>query len=267
MYTLQQLLAAGDVADVYIGSAPGDSAKGEASSFILKVSRKPDGDIHLEYERRALAALCGKADGTTYRKYVPTLTESFRMEGPSGRRVNVFLHEPGQWTLEQVHEQHPALDGRHLGWIFKRLLTVLGFCHREGRVHGAVLPGHVLIHTGNHGLQLIGWRRSVAVGRLVQETSARYGEWYPPEIRQRQPATAATDLFLAARCLIYLAGGDPVSGRMPDAIPVLMQRFIETCLFPSVSMRPGDAWKLMEELDRLLLKLYGPPKFHPLTMN
>jgi hypothetical protein len=198
-----------------------------------------------------LAELCRSAEGTTYRKYLPTQS----------------VAEPGFWTLEQVHEQHPALDGRHLGWIFKRLLTVLGFCHRQGRVHAAVLPSHVLIHAGNHGLQLIGWGQSVAVGRPVEDILPRWRDWYPPEVRQNQPATAATDLFLAARCMIYLAGGDPVSGRMPAAIPDRMRRFIATCLFASVSMRPGDAWKLMDEFDELLHKLYGPPRFYPLTMN
>jgi hypothetical protein len=266
-YRLQRLLAAGETADVHLAGASGDSTVGPPSSFVVKVSREPEADVFLENEQQTLAWLCRTAAGTTYRNYLPTLVESFRAEGPHGKRVNVFLHEPGYWTLEQVHQLHPALDGRHLAWIFKRLLTVLGFCHREGRVHGAVLPGHVLIHSGNHGIQLVGWGQSVPVGRAVTNVSTRWRDWFPPEVRHRQPATAATDLFLAARCAIYLAGGDPLSGRMPDAVPVSMRRFVETCLFPAVSMRPGDAWKLLEEFDRLLHRLYGPPKFHPLAMN
>jgi hypothetical protein len=130
-----------------------------------------------------------------------------------------------------------------------------------------VLPDHVLVHAGNHGMQLVGWGQSVAVGRVVKNISTRWRDWYPPEVRQNRPVTAAADLFLAARCMIYLAGGDPVSSRMPEAIPAPMRRFVETCLFPATSMRPGDAWKMIDDFDRLLLKLYGPPKFHPLTMN
>ncbi len=266
-YTLQRLLAAGDVADVHLAGATGDTAIEASARFIVKVAREPEGDLRLENERRILTQLCARASGTSYRPYLPMLMESFRMDGPRGKRVNVFRHEPGFWTMEQVHEQHPALDGRHLGWIFKRLLTVLGFCHRQGRIHGSVLPGHVLIHVGNHGLQLVGWGQSVATGAVVKNTSTPWRDWYPPEVQQKQPATVATDLFLAAQCMIYLAGGDPVSGRMPDTIPAAMRRFIATCLFPSVAMRPDDAWKLMDEFDELLRKLYGPPMFHPLTMN
>ena len=58
--------------------------------------------------------LLTEAGDTTYRRYLPTLGESFPVRDEFPRRVNVFLHEPGFYTLEQVHEQHPALDGRHL---------------------------------------------------------------------------------------------------------------------------------------------------------
>ena len=32
-------------------------------------------------------------------------------------------------------------------------------------------------------------------------------------------------------------------------------------------MRPDDAWELLDEFDELLRQLYGPPKFHELTMT
>jgi hypothetical protein len=264
-YAVQRLLAEGDVADIHLARSSSDSTM--EAPCILIISRVPEGRLLLENELGALTQLYRRAERTTYRKYLPTLIESFSVREHFAKRVNVFLHEPGFWTLQQVREQHPILDGRHIAWIFKRLLTVLGFCHRQGRVHGAVLLGHVLIHTDGHGLQLIGWGQSVALGRPIITLSPRYRDWYPPEVRQNQPATAATDLFLAARCMIYLAGGDPVRGRMPDTIPAAMRRFIDTCLFPAVSMRPGDAWKLLDEFDELLRKLYGPPKFHDLSMT
>jgi hypothetical protein len=32
-------------------------------------------------------------------------------------------------------------------------------------------------------------------------------------------------------------------------------------------MRPNCAWELLEELDDLLGRLFGPPTFHPLDMT
>ena len=78
-----------------------------------------------------------------------------------------------------------------------------------GLVHGAVTPGHVLIQAEDHGLRLIGWGHSVRDGQCIRTGPASYAGWYPPEVRRREPATPATDIYLAARCLVYLAGGDP----------------------------------------------------------
>jgi hypothetical protein len=266
-YTLLGLLAVGDVADVHLARAGCDPGTAAEPFYALKVSRIPGGDAFLDNERRALASLLTAADDTTYRKYLPDLAESFKAFDGFPKRVHVFRYEPGFYTLEQVHEQHPALDGRHLAWVFNRLLTVLGFSHGQGIVHGAVLPCHVLIHAANHGLRLVGWGQSVETARPVNAISTRYKDWYPPEVLNKQPASPATDLFLAARCLIYLAGGDPVRDRMPDAVPAPVQRFVKACLLEGARMRPHDAWELLEEFGELLRRLYGPPTFHELTMT
>jgi hypothetical protein len=259
-YTLVRHLAAGDVADLHLASA------GE-SSYLLKISRIPGGAALLDNERRKLAHLLTKAGDSTYRRYLPTLAESFPAKDRFDKRVNVFLHEPGFFTAEEVHDKHPALDGRHLAWIFKRLLTVLGFCQRQGVVHGAVLPPHVLLHAANHGVQLIGWGQSVELGEPINNISTHYRDWYPREVRKKQPACAATDLFLAAKCLVYLAGGDPATNRMPDSVPAPLSRFVATCLLPPAAMRPDDAWQVLDELDELLGRLYGAPKFVQLDMT
>jgi hypothetical protein len=105
------------------------------------------------------------------------------------------------------------------------------------------------------------------VGQRNWNISACYHDWYPREVQQQRPVSLATDLFLAARCLVYLAGGDPVKNWMPEAVPPPLQRFLKTCLLESVSMRPDDAWALMEDFDELLQALYGPPTFHELTLT
>jgi hypothetical protein len=266
-YTPLRLLASGDAADIHLATMEEESHTAAESLYLLKVARVPQGNAHLDIERKALTTLWGAAGNTTYRNYLPALVDSFATAGPFPRRINVFRWEPGFHTLEQVHEQHPTLDGRHLAWIFKRLLTVLGFSHRQNLIHGAVLPCHALIHAAGHGLQLAGWGRSVAVGQRIRTVPARYHDWYPAEAQRQRPASTATDLFLAARCLVYLAGGDPVTNRMPEAVPPPMQRFVTTCLLESASMRPDDAWVLMEDFDELLQALYGPPKFHELTLT
>jgi hypothetical protein len=264
-YTLHRLLAVGDVADIYLGSAEGDPAT--ETAYVVKLLRIREGQTLLENERRNLVPLLSAAGDSTYRRYLPTLVDSFEVRAQPGQWANVFVHEPGLHTLKQVHELRPALDGRHLAWIFNRLLTVLGFCHRQGRLHGAVLPCHVLLDAAGHGLRLVGWGQSVVPGHRIRAVSERYKDWYPPEVHRRQGAGPATDLFLAARCLIYLAGGDPVANRMPEAVPTPLRRFLATCLLESARMRPDDAWAVQDEFDALLRQVYGPPKFHELNLT
>src|SRR5262249_23289518 len=130
-----------------------------------------------------------------------------------------------------------------------------------------VLPCHVLIHAGNHGLQLVGWGQSVAHGRRIRTILERYQDWYPPEVLFERPGGPATDLFLAARCLVYLAGGNPETNQIPAAVPLSMQEFLRTCLLEGPRMRPDDAWALLEEFDELLRRVYGSPKFHELILT
>jgi hypothetical protein len=264
-YKPLRLFTAGDVADLHLAADEAD-VSGE-SRYLLKIARGPEGNAHLDTERKALTTLLRATGDSTYRKYLPVLVDSFPAGGRRPQRINVFQWGSGFHTLEEVHEQHPALDGRHLAWIFNRLLTVLGFCRRRRIVHGAVLPCHVLIDAANHGLRLVGWGHSVATGRRLGTVPARYRDWYPAEVRRHRPVGPATDLFLAARCLVYLAGGDPLTDRMPDAVPPSMRRFFKTCLLESPSMRPSDGWALLDDFDRLLRALYGPPKFHPLSLT
>ena len=54
-----------------------------------------------------------------------------------------------------------GVDPRDAAWMWRRLLVALGFAHRAGVLHGAVLPEHVLIHPGEHGLVLVDWCYSV----------------------------------------------------------------------------------------------------------
>jgi len=266
-YTPVQLLASGEVADLYLATGTEGPWSDAVIPYLLKVARNPDGNAHLHNERKVLTRLRGAAGHTTYQKYLPHLVDSFIAAGPFQRRINAYPFEPGFFTLEQVHEQHPALDGRHLAWIFKRLLTVLGFCHQQHTIHGAIVPSHVLIHAASHGLQLVGWGRSVAPGQRLRSVPVPYRDWYPPELHDMRPADLTTDLFLAARCLVYLAGGDPVTNWMPDTVPLPMQQFVGTCLLESARMRPDDAWSLLEDFDDLLQGLYGPPRFWKLTLS
>jgi serine/threonine protein kinase len=262
-YTVLKRLAVGDVSDVYLAESDAEWKPGKielgTQEYVLKVSRVPEGPAMLENERKALAEVLTKAGDAHYRHYFPTFVETCPAKG--GGRVNAFAKAPGSWfTLEQVHARHPNLDGRHLAWIFKRLLTALGFAHRCGWVNGAVTPEHVLVNADDHSLTLLGWGHSVKAGERVKSISAKWKDLYPLEVTGKRPATAGTDVFMAAKCMLHLSVND-----FKD-VPSTMRRFFKGCLMPGQLSRPDDAWKLLEEFDAMLLGVYGKPRFVRLQM-
>jgi hypothetical protein len=155
-----------------------------------------------------------------------------------------------------------------MGWIWRRLLAALAVAHRAGLVHGAVLPDHVLIHPTERGLVLIDWAYAVplAAARPIAAVSAAYEGWYPVEVWGKEPPTLATDLFLAARCMVDLLGGDPLTGDLPAALPARLRLFLAGTLRPEPRQRPHDAADLLAEFDALLAALYGRRRYLPLHL-
>ncbi|MFC5752619.1 molecular chaperone DnaJ [Actinomadura rugatobispora] len=259
--------AGGDLADLYDAKHDRPRDGPRAQAVVIKLPRDPgDGDL-LEREAVALRQLPKDGDGR-FLPYVPRLVESFRhRDADTGaeRRANAIVALDGFSTLAEVHDAYPGgLDPRDAAWMWRRLLVGLGFAHRAGVLHGAVLPEHVLIHPEEHGLVLVDWCYSVpgcyapvdSSGR-VPALVTRYADWYPPEVPARERASAATDIYMATRCMTHLMG---------DKAPKPMRLFAKGCLTALQRRRPDDAWRLLAEFDEVLERLYGPRRFRPFTM-
>lgn len=259
-YTLEKLLGIGDICDVHLAT----TATG--AQCVVKVPRFSKVEKLLIHENFVLKELRDTAEATTYGRYLPKPIETAKTSGTPPLQVNVFEHTPGGFTLEQVRAKYPdGLDGRHIAWVFKRLLTVVGFAHRQQWTHNAVLPPHVLLYPESHGLQLVDWK-TAGKGAPLRLISTPYRNWYPPEVLNKQSTGPATDIYMAGKCAIYLAGGDPSTQQIPASVPTPMAALLRAATLSPMSMRPTDAWELMDDFSKMLLGLYGPPKFVPLSM-
>jgi len=251
-----RLVAAGDIANLY-----------QAGPGLQKIPRDPADNDLIGREIAALALLHAGGD-PRFACYLPRLAGRERQRDPgtgAARRVSVLGRLDGFVSLADVRRAYPAgLDPRDAAWIWRRLLVALGFAHRAGVVHGAVLPAHVMIHPAEHGLALIDWCYSVlAPGDRVPAVVTRYRDWYPPEVAGRRDAGPGTDIYLATRCMTDLMGGaDGRGGRAPRRLTA----FAGGCMLRQPSRRPQDAWRLLAELDDLLGRLYGPRRFRPFAM-
>ncbi|MFC5187937.1 molecular chaperone DnaJ [Actinomadura harenae] len=258
-FRLGATLASGDVAELYAAEASEDG--GRWRSVVVKMPRDPSDNDLMAREEEALRTL--RRDGDPrFRAYVPDLVTTFRHRDPGTgetRGVDVLAPLTGFVSFAQVSAAHPdGVDPRDAAWMWRRLLVALGFAHRAGVVHGAVLPDHVLVHPEKHGLVLADWCYSVTrPGGRVPAMVDRHASLYAPEIPAREPAVPGTDVYMASRCVARLMG---------DRAPAALRRFVAGCTLPAPHRRPRDAWRLLAELDELLERLYGRRTFRPFTM-
>jgi hypothetical protein len=231
---------------------------------VLKIPRVDGWDHLLEKEQLILRDLQRPILGDSYGAYFPAPIEAFRSEG---RLVSAMKWREGFFTAGEIRRRYPSgVDSRHLAWMFNRILEALGRVHALGWVHGAILPPHLLFHTEDHGLQLIGWIHAVQVDMPLQIASREFQAWYPSQCHRHEGATPSIDIHMAAKCIIWLANGDPIDEDLPLHLPIEFGRFVRECLELSPSHR-ADAWSVHEQFRELLEELYGPPRFCHLPMS
>jgi hypothetical protein len=249
----------GDLCDIFPARCGGDPA-------LLKVARSPRSGDLLQAEAHALRQIDRDLAGQPVRAHFPTFVEAFTLRDTAGsqRHVNVLQPIEGAYSLAEVLRAYPrGLHPADAAWMFNRVLAALGAAHGAGLVHGAVLPEHVLIRPSDHNGILIDWCYSAPIGQPIRAISRPRVADYPPEVTARQGATPATDLYMAARLMARLLGGD---GEPPSSAPKPIQALLRACLIPSPARRHADAWQVYEDFRGILVDLYGPPAFRPFQM-
>ncbi|GGN61386.1 hypothetical protein GCM10010112_18510 [Actinoplanes lobatus] len=229
-YRMGEVFAHGDLAELY--------ADGQA---VIKIPRHPGDSDLMEVEAATLQRLWRDGD-PRFRPYAARLVESFVYEDERRcrRRVNVLERQDGMVSLAHVKEATP----QEVLWIWRRLLTGLGWAHRAGVTHGALLEEHVLIHREMRGLVIIDWCYAGHRPRAI--VKARQSA-YPPEVLNDRLAGPATDIYMATGLITRLMGS-----RMPEPL----RRFAAGCTYDAPRMRPQDAWALLGELDDIIPQRY-----------
>lgn len=260
-YLVKEMLRQEEFCDIY-ACLQGDDP------LVFKVTQAATENDLLDNEIKILKYLYpeGQADEKFYR-YLPKVLDSFMLKGKTARRAVIFPSFPTYRTLAEVIRVFPAgLDFRDMVWMYKRILVGLGFAHSKGVIHGAVIPPYMFIDPTSHGAKLTAWYHAVQGNDHIKAISNDYRAYYPPEVFDKKPPSAATDIFMATKCAIALVGGDPATGAMPDTVPSQLRAFLSSCILASQAKRPSNAWDLHDEFDELLKKLVGKRSYRKLTM-
>lgn len=261
LHIVTQSLGSGDIAALYETET---KIGGVVQTGFCKIAKtKRDNDL-LANEAAALKRLHTDTAEDKWKRHVPILLDTFVYD-TGRRRANVMQLLEDFYSLEQLLTVYPrGVDPRHGVWMFRRLLMALGFAHDNGIIHGAVVPSHVLIHPANHGVVLGDWCyasiRNDDEQPPIKAIVGTYRALYPEEVLAKQSPSPATDIAMAVRSIIAIMGGSAETGVLPDRVPRPLRSYLKGCLQSKQSMRPQNAWLLLEEFDDLL-KQVGPPYY------
>lgn len=256
----------GDIAELFKVSS---TRNGTSVPSILKLARSPADSDLIEAESRALKRLSAADGDERFYPFFPKLVDSFIYRASKGRnrRGNVLERLDGWYSLSEIRQMYPTgVADLDMIWIWRRLLYCMGYAHRRGLAHGAVLPDHVMIQPEKHGLKLVDWCYSVNLpedgtpAQPIKAISRDYRAWYPPEVLNREPPSPATDIYMAVKSMVDLIGGDARAKNPVMRTTKGMRAFFRGCTQDRQRFRPQDAWGLLAEFDELLER-HGKPYF------
>jgi predicted Ser/Thr protein kinase len=250
-------LADGDEARLFRAELLAADGSG-TRTVVVKIAASDTGAEALGEEAATLRALAPEA--RQYAKHLPRVVTQFRL---ADQRPALVLEHLDGLTLTRLRERFPAgIEPRHLVWMFRRALSVLGYVHSQGVLHGNLTPDHILVRPRDHNVWLLDWSRAIsqprAAGQHFRIVHPVYG---PPEAHQGRPALPASDLYSLALCMVYGLGCGPGEREPPAHTPEPLARLLRALLLESPLQRPGDAWALYHELETIRDQLFGPHRF------
>jgi len=252
-YRMNSTLARGDLATVFGGERRGDGAK-----VAVKLAYdRLDNDL-LQTEVRVLALL--REQESPQRKHLPVVLDQFR--APDGRLGTVLERLDG-YDLYSLRDRLPGgVPERHIIWILRRALSVLGWAHKNGVLHGNIEPAHIFVRPRDHNVWLLDWCYAIERPAETGQTFRCQNEQYsPPEVAERRPPTPSSDLYSLGKSMIYAAGGDPEAKELPPSVDPRLQRFLKFFVRESQLGRAQDPWDLYKQLDNLREEVFGPHQF------
>lgn len=245
-YDLIQTLGRGEVSEVYLAQRLGPLP------YLATVKLSSASSAAKRYAREAevlreLQALGGDGAGAYFSQRLPEIVTEGVVEGNMAQHALVLRHPNGFWgSLASLNDLYPnGLDPRHVVWIWRRILEMLGFVHAQHWAHGDVRPEHALVHPQDHAVRLIGWQ-SATKGASAKDQ--------------------AMDLLRSARIALVLLSGTADAGTVPNHVPTDLAQLVTQASQDKDFCRTQRAEGLDTLLRAAAKAAFGPPAFVPLTI-
>jgi len=255
-YVISSTLAEGDLSVVYGGNCVG------SDDFAGQIAVKIFGDVVdnrlAQNEIKVLELL--QSEPSNQNKHLPVLLDKFKT---TNGQLGTILRQIDGCDIYSIREKYKdGVDGKHMVWMLNRLLSVLGYVHSKGIIHGNIEPGHFMIRPKDHNGWLIDWcYAAVNPARSGDRFKVYNEDFSAPEVKEQKSPIPASDLYSVGKLMIYVLGGDVKTNTMPSTVEDKLQRFIKFFVRESPIQRAQDAWEMHAQLSELIIELWGPKKF------
>lgn len=255
-YEGTSVFSRGDLATLYEGRIVEGDATGQR--ILLKIADETLDNEWILDEAAALSKMT--CSGGPQCKHLPKLFDQFRL--PDGRAGTVLeqLDAVDLLTVRERYQEGVPLE--HTIWILRRILSALGYAHRQGILHGNLEPSHILVRARDHNIFLVDWCYSlIEPAKSGRSFKCKTPHYSAPEVGERKPPIPASDLFSVSRCVAFLLGGDPETGDLPAGIDPRFARLIRHMGRISALQRAQDAWGMFDEVGRVRQAIFGRHAF------
>lgn len=239
--------------------------KEQDKPVLIRICDEPANNDLLVNEARIIKLLRGDARGVALHDRIPEIIDSFKTDN---RQINVFTDPKVQLhSLQDVINAYPmGIDPRDMVWMWKRTLAAVGLANKVGVVHGGLIPPVILLDIVNHGAVVGGWENgAVLPNEHPKVVIPAFNAYYPDDLHLKK-VYPSTDMYMVAKCMIRLVGGDLKTNSVPSNVPFSLAQLLRGCTMKSPEHRLDDAWWLHKEIDGMLIRIFGPRKFRPFNM-
>ncbi len=195
-------------------------------------------------------------------KHLPLVLDRFQAGDRAGC---VFRKIPGISISDarKVPAHERGVDQRHMVWMLDRVLSGIGYAHRQGVVHGNLTPDNVILQSLTHNAYLIGWEGAVHRPAVSRAKIGIFSDIYTaPEVRERGQIGPWSDIYSVGKIMIWVLGGDPERNEIPQGVKTPLADFLLTLVKEDHQKRPDDAWVLYEEQKRIKDSLWKRKFLH-----
>ncbi len=263
-YAIEGRIARGEASDVYLGRW--DTHLSER--VVIKRLREDRAKEHFDNGWSVISQLARSTHkgADHFSRLLPAPiahgTGRLGLHGTDGScEVSIYRYAGGfVHTFVDIRKQYPGgIPAQASVWLWKRIVETLAWVHSTGHVHGGILPEHLLVHSRDHGVRLLGWSRAVRGGGLKALTEGREA-FYPSGAWGGEAVLPATDLAMSARCILWLLSGDPAAAARSTSTNY------SDLLLRTSRGEESDGWLLLKSISQIAQDNYGPPTYVPFAM-